>query len=228
MKDLFTKDDINNYLSEINDRLCAIDKHGSIIMAGGAVLTTLFNARESTRDIDGMFQPSPEMRKIISDMANAHNLPADWLNDGVKGFLTDKMDTDVYKEFSNLSVYTVNTESLLAMKLISARPESWDLSDSVTLMKALNIRNIEEVYAIVEKRTVEKQRTINSHFFIQTAFAEYEKLQVATAPPQRVVSQKTTNYDTLLADAQAQADVINAARHAATPVQVKQSHDVEI
>jgi len=39
------------------------------------------------------------------------------------------MNTEVYHEYSNLSVYTIDAESLLALKLASARKESWDMSD---------------------------------------------------------------------------------------------------
>lgn len=60
------------------------------------------------------------MREIIDEIANENSLDSDWLNDGVKGFFTDKMHADLYKEYSNLSVYTINAESMLALKLTSA------------------------------------------------------------------------------------------------------------
>ena len=170
-----TKGDIDKYLSEINERLSSIGKQGEIVMAGGAVFTAVFNARQSTRDIDAFFQPSEEMRKIISDMSEEHDLPKNWLNDGVKGFITSKMNKEVYQEFSNLSVYTVDAEGLLALKLTSARMESWDMSDSIVLMKHLNIGNVDELYEIVEKYTHKNQQTPTSFYFTQIAFETYQE-----------------------------------------------------
>ena len=175
MKEFLTKAEINEYLLEINDRLRDMDKHGEILMVGGAVLATVFNARESTRDIDAFFKPTAEIRQIIEDIANKHGLRKDWLNDGAKGFITPQMNQDVYIELSNLSVYNVDAESLLAMKLTSARYMSKDLPDSVFLMKALDIKNIDQLYDIVEKYTHKNQQTVESDFFIKRAFEKYQK-----------------------------------------------------
>jgi predicted nucleotidyltransferase len=175
MESKLTKDDINNYLHEINDRLQAINKHGEILMAGGAVMTAVFNSRDSTRDIDAYFKPSEEIRKIVEDMANEHGLREDWLNDGVKGFITQEMGQKLYMELSNLSVYTIDAKGLLAMKLTSARYEGSDVDDSLFLMNALRIKDIEQLYQIVKKYTHENQQTVDSSIFIQYVFEEYRK-----------------------------------------------------
>jgi hypothetical protein len=41
MKELLSKDDIDNYLLEINDQLKIMGKTGKILIAGGAALTVL-------------------------------------------------------------------------------------------------------------------------------------------------------------------------------------------
>ena len=54
----------------------------------------VYNARNSTHDIDAIFKPSSEFREIIAEIAEENDLDSDWLNDGVKGFLNEKLKTD--------------------------------------------------------------------------------------------------------------------------------------
>lgn len=188
MDDMMTKEDIEKYLNEVNKKLAERGKYGEIIMAGGASLTVIFNARNSTHDIDALFRPSKELREIISEIANEHNLKDDWLNDGVKGFFTDKMKADLYKEYSNLSVYSIDAEGLLALKLTSARLDSNDMKDSITLMKYLNIKNEEQLFGIIEKYTNKNQQTAKCQYFTLEAFNKYmrqkDREKVKTAVPE--------------------------------------------
>lgn len=167
--------EIENYLIEINENLKQKNKTGEIVLAGGAVMALVYGARNATKDIDALFEPSIEMREIIEKIARKHNLQKDWLNDSVKGFFTNKMQTDVYKEYSNLTIYSINAEAMLAMKLTSARFESNDQEDSLFLMNHLKINSIEQLYRIIEKYIPKNRRTINSHYFIQDTFEKYSK-----------------------------------------------------
>ena len=176
MKEL-TKNEMLKYLEEINIELKNQDKFGEIVIAGGAALTLVFDARKSTQDIDALFAPTQDMRKIISNIAERHELPQDWLNDGVKGFVTDKMKFNEILSYSNLSVSSMDAESLLAMKLIAARVDTKDMPDSVFLMNALDIKNIEQVFEIMETYTQPKQQTIASKYFAIEAFEQYQEKQ---------------------------------------------------
>lgn len=134
----------------------------------------MYGARGSTKDIDALFEPSMEMRKIISRIAHKYNLQEDWLNDSVKGFFTEQMQSDLFKEYSNLIIYTINAEAMLAMKLSSARFESNDQEDSLFLMNYLNITSRDQLYKIVDKYIPKDRKTINSHYFIQDTFDKYK------------------------------------------------------
>jgi len=170
---MINANDIEKYLLEINEYLKKEDRNGEIVLAGGAVMALVYRARNSTQDIDALFKPSTEIRGIITKIAKKHNLQKDWLNDGVKGFITDKMKQDIYAEYSNLTIYTINAESLLAMKLTSARFDSKDQSDALFLMNYLKIKNINQLYKIVDKYIPENRHTINSHYFIQDTYDKY-------------------------------------------------------
>lgn len=165
--------EIEKYLKEIDNRLKKNGKTGDIVLAGGAVMALVYGARQSTKDIDALFKPSSEMRKIINDIASDYKLPNDWLNDGVKGFFTENMNKQVYREYDNLTIYTLDAEAMLALKLTSARPMSKDQEDSIFLMHVLKIKDVEQLYNIVDKYIPKNRKTITSHYFILDTFEKY-------------------------------------------------------
>ena len=170
-----TKKEMLKYFEELNNRLARREKYGEIIIAGGAALTLVFNARESTLDIDALFHPSEDMRQIIESMANDYELPPDWLNDGVKGYITDKMKFEEFLKYSHLTISNVDAESLLAMKLIAARVNTKDMDDSIFLMNALGVKAEKDLFDIIEMYTHPSQRTIGSKYFTKTAFVKYQE-----------------------------------------------------
>ena len=178
------------YLEEINSRLAAEGKHGEILITGGAALTLAYNARASTRDIDAIFRPIEDMRKIISSMAEEYNLPYDWLNDHVKIYVTDKIKFDEFMSYSNLTVSTINAESLLAMKLSSARFISKDMEDSVFLMKILGIQTENELFEILDKYINPVLRKVSVKHFVREAFEKYQE----TVSYERAASPNTMKF----------------------------------
>jgi len=169
------KSEILAYFEEINHRLALNDKHGEILIVGGAALALVFDARDSTYDIDAIFHPKEDMRKIIKSMAEDYNLHHDWLNDGVKGFITDKMKSEQHFSYTNLTVSSINAEGLLAMKLTSARSLTQDMEDSVFLMNELNIQSPEELFDILDKYTYTNQQTPAVKYFTLEAFERYQR-----------------------------------------------------
>ena len=175
MKEL-KKKDMLRYFEEINSHLASKDKYGEIVIAGGAALTLVFNTRNSTYDIDAIFEPKEDMSKIIKDVAQANGIDDDWLNDAVKGFMTDKMKFSRFLEYSHLTILSLDAESLLAMKLVSARPApSKDMQDSIFLIKILNIESEEQLLEIINKYTHPSQQTLIAKYFAMEAFSQYTK-----------------------------------------------------
>lgn len=175
---LLTKKDIEKYFMEINKRLSFLGKHGEIIMTGGAALTVVFNARNSTYDIDAIFEPKEDLNKIIKDMSAEYDIHKDWLNDAVKGFLSDKMTYTIFKEFSNLKISSIDADCLLALKLTSARAFSKDMEDSITLMNLLKIENEGQLFNIIEQYIPKDRQTAQAYFFTQEAYRKYsERIQ---------------------------------------------------
>lgn len=129
---MLSKADIEKYLEALNDELRKKEAIGELYMVGGAVMCLVFNARESTKDIDAIFAPKDIINECASIVASDYNLSNDWLNDAVKGFASDKGSFDSYVEYSNLRVFTAIPEYLLR---IPVKSNPWS-EHPVPLLKA--------------------------------------------------------------------------------------------
>ncbi len=149
---MLNRDEIIKYLELINQKLKQRGSKGQIGLFGGTVMCLVYNARKSTKDIDGVFQPKTLIYEIAKEIARENNLNEDWLNDSVKGFLSASGDTRVYKNFSNLTVYIPSPEYMLAMKCMAARMvASKDIDDIKFLLDYLDISSVDEATIILEK-----------------------------------------------------------------------------
>lgn len=104
------------------------------------------SARASTEDVDGFFKPATEVRKAAARVAVSANLSPDWLNDAVKGYLSEKGAFSAWLELSNLKVMVAQPEYLLAMKCLAFRigAEFHDEEDIRFLLRLLNISAYEK------------------------------------------------------------------------------------
>jgi predicted nucleotidyltransferase len=149
---MLTNQDMIKYLESMNTCLKEKGLSGEICMFGGAVMCLVFGSRTSTKDIDAIFAPTTEMYAIIKQIARDHNLPDDWLNPGVKGFLSSNHDVKLYRGLSHLKIYAASPEYLFAMKCLASRMvASKDLEDIQFLIRYLNIRTVKEALRILEK-----------------------------------------------------------------------------
>lgn len=148
-----TAKDIERLFAKLNIELCAEDVHGELYLVGGAVMCLVHRARESTKDIDGYFKPTAKLRQAAKRVALKLHIAEDWLNDAVKGFLSDKGEFSSYLELSHLKVYTANPAYLLAMKALAMRigEEFHDVEDVRFLLRYLNIETAPAALAVIEK-----------------------------------------------------------------------------
>jgi hypothetical protein len=107
-----------------------------IVLAGGAALVLLYNAREATRDVDVCSidsGSSPVLREAARRVAGSLDLPEDWLNDGAKGYLKGFLPGEVLLDRPALLVRALGPQQLLAMKLTAWRDDV-DISDARLLL----------------------------------------------------------------------------------------------
>jgi hypothetical protein len=146
---------------------------GEICIYGGAGMVLVFDARQSTRDVDAVFRPKVEIRTAAEAVAAELGLPLNWLNDGVKGFLSENEETrrisiPDLEALQNIRIVWPTPEYLLAMKCMAARSDdtSMDKEDVVFLLRQLGITSEEQALEIVERFFPKDRIHIKTHFFI--------------------------------------------------------------
>ena len=150
---LLGKDDIVRLFNQLNDELKKEDVIGELYLVGGAVMCLVFEARLSTRDVDAYFKPAGIIRSAAKRLASASDYPENWLNDAVKGYLSDKGDFEPWLELPNLRVLTATPQYLLAMKCLAMRlgEEFYDEQDVRFLIRYLNISSYDDAISVVSR-----------------------------------------------------------------------------
>ena len=172
-----TDKDILNLLSEVNDKLHERGKSASILLSGGASMSLLFSRDRVTMLAKHYSVYVCEIgRNVVSEVGTENGLKEDWLNDAVKGYI----DFNWQREFipiglSNLTVYSVPADKLLAMKLSSGRSYSKDREDAIELMNHLDIRSPKEALEILEDAVPEQLLTAKTRYFTLETFNEYSE-----------------------------------------------------
>jgi hypothetical protein len=183
-KRTFSRNDILGYLEIINEKLAERGLHGNLNICGGAAMTLVYDARDSTYDIDAMYKPKEVMAGIIADIAKEQGLNSQWLNDDVSIFAKEfeKLTSTTYLKLSNLIVDVVDARFLLAMKLLAAREDSQDLHDASILIKHLEIKSLDALDMLID--TFEGQyhpKTLQvSREFAKAALKQAERPIVGT------------------------------------------------
>src|ERR1051325_6314957 len=119
----FSREEILDALQTVSDELGRRGVTGEACLFGGAVMVLVFNARPSTRDVDAIFQPSNLIREVAAEIGQARGWQKDWINDGVKGFVSERGEhtAENLPQFPNLRLFMPTPEYLLAMKCMASR-----------------------------------------------------------------------------------------------------------
>jgi hypothetical protein len=174
-----TRDAIVRALAALSDELGRAGVTGEVCLFGGTVMVLAFTARLATKDVDALFQPSPVIRAAAQRVAEAQQLPADWLNDGVNGFLSPRHETTTgnLPQFPHLRLTMPVPEYLLAMKCMAARlggpgGEASDVPDILFLLRHLGLRSAPEALAIVGQYYPASRISVKTQYLVEGLFAE--------------------------------------------------------
>jgi hypothetical protein len=138
-----TRKDILRGFGKLDAMAREADKVIELAVYGGAALALSFDMRVSTRDVDAVVRGAPDFaRKCAAKVARDEGWPMDWLNDGVKGFLSASEQMRLMRDFSaahgkGLRVLVPSPEYLFAMKCMAMRPEGIDGSHDISDIEAL-------------------------------------------------------------------------------------------
>lgn len=152
---------------------------GEMCIYGGALMVLVFDARDSTRDVDAVSRPKSEILAAAQIVAERLSLPDGWLNDGVKGFLSHREELRgeplaELEGLSNLRVIWPTPEYLLAMKCLAARTDATatDRADVEILVKKLGFTSAREVLEVVERFYPAERIHIRTRYFVEEVMAE--------------------------------------------------------
>jgi hypothetical protein len=123
------------------------------------------NRQIGTGDVDAVFERDKDfVRKLAAEMAAEFGWDEDWLNDGVKGWLSASdanpeakslFKTYPSEEHQGLRVFVAKPEYLFAMKCRAMRvggiETSPDIEDIRLLAREIGITSVEDALALVEK-----------------------------------------------------------------------------
>lgn len=159
MEDIMTRAELKKYLTELGKQLKKLKVNGELVLCGGAVMVMIHGSRQSTNDVDGLFEPKTEIKECIR-RAYKHNLDDRWLNDNFKhseSYIKDlRQKSKFYKKFGNLSIYTADLDQMIAMKIVAFRPKpKSDIEDLANLISIYR-SNVGDINKQTIKRFVAK------------------------------------------------------------------------
>ena len=176
---MLTRETILRGLQALSD---ALEKHGvtgEVCLFGGTVMVLAFSARLMTKDVDALFQPTRTIRELARRIATEQHLPADWLNDGVKGYISARHEITAgnLPQFTHLRLTMPVPEYLLAMKCMAARigtavGEPTDVADIVFLIRHLKLTSAHAVIEGVARYYPANRIPLKTQYLVEGLFEE--------------------------------------------------------
>lgn len=153
MATALSKRELERLLGLLNEELATAGVKATLSLTGGAVMCIAFDARASTTDVDALFQPSTQVLDAALRVAAREGLSEHWLNDDVKGYVSDRGTFEPLRELSHLKILHASAEYMLAMKCLALRTgEGYqDEEDIRYLLRHLGLRRPEDARAILAR-----------------------------------------------------------------------------
>jgi hypothetical protein len=143
-----------------------------------------FPARVATKDVDAVVETGADwLRAITREIAEARGWPEDWLNDGVKGLLSDRdrepAARSLFRTYpselaAGLRVFLPTTRYLFEMKCMAMRiggaDETRDRADIEMLARDLGIATTEAAIVIVREFYPDARISMKTELGIEEIF----------------------------------------------------------
>lgn len=146
------KPELTALLTELGDELAGQGLRGDLLVIGGAAMALAYDARRTTRDVDGIFEPKQRVYEAAEVVARRHDLEPGWLNDAAKAL--DPPGTEVgahvVLDVPGLTVSVPAPEKLLALKVAAARVDR-DADDILRLAQQCGLTNAQEIVDLTER-----------------------------------------------------------------------------
>jgi len=159
---MLTRDALEQAFMELGTLARAEGKVIDLAVYGGSALMLASNFRETTRDVDGVVGTDQSLiDRLAATIAANRGWPADWLNDGVRTYLSPNVEGvsehhELFRSYPSeqepgLRVFVPTPEYILAMKLMAMRLDETsgksDLADIINLLDVVEIATPEAAIA---------------------------------------------------------------------------------
>jgi len=157
---MFTAEDLHDAFMELGLRVQREGKVIDLAIYGGSALMLASNFRVATQDVDAVVEENQDMiTRLVEDIARVRHWPKDWLNDGVRTYLSPQVSGiqehhTLFRAYPSeqepgLRVFVPSPEYMLAMKLMAMRIDpsggKSDVADILNLLDVVGFTTQEEV-----------------------------------------------------------------------------------
>jgi len=162
---------IEDNFRAVGEKLAAKGLTGEILITGGAYMTLVIKNRSATKDVDAYLAKEQDaIREAAQAVARERGLPVDWLNDAVKGFMYTQPEAELWASYPGLDIYAPSIDYVFAMKAEAARAATSDFDDLVALRDAMDLKDVADALAVVERYIPANRLTPKSQLTIETLF----------------------------------------------------------
>ena len=150
---------------------------------GGAALAIAYDLRDTTRDVDvAIHTQTGKARELIQRVADENEWDENWINDGVKGFLSANEEVARMEAFDNgeagLSIFVASPRYLFAMKCLAMRVgeagHDGDREDIENLAELAGVRTTQEAMDLISSFYPDNQVSEKVQFGVEEIM---EKIQ---------------------------------------------------
>ena len=154
-----------------------------IAFYGGSCLLLAYDYldRTLTKDIDAIIHPAEAAEKLLQQIAREENLPDDWIDGGVRQFLSPKGTTYLTRlpelaQLPHLKISFPSASYLIAMKIRASVRSRFgyegDLQDLRFLARKTGLRSLEEAQAILDRFFVDEVIPLRAAEALKEVFDE--------------------------------------------------------
>ena len=187
---------LESALAELGRRSYEAGRTVEIAVYGGSALLLTLNRQVNTRDVDAVFERNKDfIKKLAAEIAADSGGDENWLNDGVKGWLSaidaDPAVKSLFKTYPSeerpgLRVFVAKPEYLFAMKCRAMRlggvDSSSDIEDIKLLAQAIGITGSRDAMALVEKYYPRNLLEPKTRFGLEEIFSSLD-MPASDGPP---------------------------------------------
>ena len=152
--------DLHDAFMELGTLARSEGKVIDLAIYGGSALMLASNFRVATQDVDAVAEVGQDtIARLAEEISRSRGWPSDWLNDGVRTYLSPNVDGVLThhsllrayptEQEPGLRIFVPSVEYILAMKLMSMRLDpsanKSDLADIVNLMTIVGFKTPEEL-----------------------------------------------------------------------------------